>query len=194
MQPLPRWTRSHVTQPRKPLPDHRPGLSQVSTHAPTVTPTHAVLQPSNRGRSDARSVQCKRAVQAIGFDYASASTDVTHIILPDVSEATLRAWIHWVQHIEARNVGKTTTTSASSRPRWQHVTAIRKYHGTLCVKSAVPRDMSYARSAPERPIDLHHMPTAFPKSPIQRIGPPSPLSWVHSSVSTGKLLRLLGQR
>ena len=37
------------------------------------------------------------------------------------------------------------------------------------------------------------MPTAFPKSPIRRIGPPGPMSRVHSSMQTGKLLRLLGQ-
>lgn len=53
-----------VTQRHKPLPIHCPGLSQVLTHAATVTPTHVVL---HGGCSDARSVQCKRVVQAIGI-------------------------------------------------------------------------------------------------------------------------------
>ena len=147
MQPLPSRARSMVSR-HKFLPIHCPGLSQAPTHAATVTPTYVVL---HCGCSGARSVQCKRACQAIGFDCASAWTDVTHLILPGVSEATPRAWIHWEQHIEARNVGRrprhppARDHAGDTQEQFADIQAlfVSAYH--------VSCDMSSARSTPERP-------------------------------------------
>jgi hypothetical protein len=83
--------------------------------------------------------------------------------------------------------------------RQLETTLVTRKNNSQTFRHSLCRPIMYRATCHQRDphLSAHRSTThanRLPKSPIHRIGPPGPLSRVHSSMSTGKLLRLLGQK